>query len=93
MKCGVQQIITIICVTYVPKDFKIQTVIKQLLTTYQIFTKLPQIYFFIFASCESIIKARFGQLGENGNCIQAGVPNPGEGGTHIGKWYGNVPQS
>ena len=35
--------ITIICVTYVQKDFKILTLIKQLLTKYQIFTKLPQI--------------------------------------------------
>ena len=42
-KCGVRQIITIICVTYVHKDFKIQTFMKQLSTEYQIFTKLPQI--------------------------------------------------
>ena len=37
------QIITIICVTYVQKNFQIQTLIEQLLTKYQIFTKLPQI--------------------------------------------------
>ena len=43
MKCGVLQIITIICVTYVQKDFQIQTSVKQLLTKYQIFKKLPQI--------------------------------------------------
>ena len=43
MKCGVWQIITIICFTYLHKDFQIQTFIKQLLTKYQIFTKLPQI--------------------------------------------------
>ena len=30
-------------VTYVQKDLKIQTLIKQLLTNYQIFKKLPQI--------------------------------------------------
>ena len=30
-------------VTYVQKDFYIRTLIKQLLTKYQIFTKLPQI--------------------------------------------------
>ena len=43
MKCGVQQKITIKCVTYVQKDFKIQTLIKQLLIKNQIFMKLPQI--------------------------------------------------
>ena len=43
MKCGVRQIITIICVTYVQKNFKIRTLIKQLLTKYQFLTKLPQI--------------------------------------------------
>ena len=32
MKCGVLQIIAIKCVTYVQKDFKIQTLIKELLT-------------------------------------------------------------
>ena len=42
-KCGVRQIITMIRVTHVQKDFKIQTLIKQLLTKYQIFMKLPQI--------------------------------------------------
>ena len=34
---------TIICVTYVQKNFEIQTFIKQLLTKYQILTKLPEI--------------------------------------------------
>ena len=29
------------CVTYVQKDFEIHTLIKQLLTKYQIFMKLP----------------------------------------------------
>ena len=42
-KRGVWQIITIICVTYVQKDFKIRTLIKLLLTEYQICTKLSQI--------------------------------------------------
>ena len=37
------QIITIICVTYVQKNFSIRALIKQLLTKYQNFTKLPQI--------------------------------------------------
>ena len=32
-----------VSVTYVQKDLKIRTLIKQLLTSYQIFTKLPQI--------------------------------------------------
>ena len=41
-KCSVRQIITIMCVVYE----QIQTLIKQLLTKYQIFTKLPQIYNF-----------------------------------------------
>ena len=36
-------LITIICVTHVQKDFKIRTLIKQILTKYQISTKLPQI--------------------------------------------------
>ena len=43
MKCAVLQIITIICVTHVQKNFQIRASIKQLLTKYQIFTKLPQI--------------------------------------------------
>ena len=43
MKCAVLQIITIICVTYVQKNFLNQASIKQLLTKYQIFTILPQI--------------------------------------------------
>ena len=38
-ECGVWQIVTIICLTYVQKDFQIQTLIKQLLTKYQIFMK------------------------------------------------------
>ena len=42
-KCAVLQIITVICVTHVQKNFQIQTWIKQLLTKYQFFTKLPQI--------------------------------------------------
>ena len=47
MKCAVLQIIIIICVTRVQKIFlKIQTLIKQLLTKYQIFTILPQISHF-----------------------------------------------
>ena len=36
-------LITIICVTHVQKNFQIRASIKQLLTKYQIFTKLPQI--------------------------------------------------
>ena len=43
MNCGVWQIITFVRVTYEQKDFKIGTLIKQLLTKYQKFTKLPQI--------------------------------------------------
>ena len=43
MTCGVRQILTIICVTYVQKNFKIRTLIKQLLTKYEFLTKLPQI--------------------------------------------------
>ena len=42
-ECAVLQIITIICVTHVQKNFEIRTSNKQLLTKYQIFTKLPQI--------------------------------------------------
>ena len=42
-KYGVRQIITIICVTYVQKNFKIRTLIKQLSTKYQFLMKLPQI--------------------------------------------------
>ena len=38
-----QQIITIICVKYVQKNFYIPTLIKQLFTKYQLFTKWPQI--------------------------------------------------
>ena len=45
-KCAVLQIITIICVTHVQKNFQIQASIKQLLTKYQIFTILPQISHF-----------------------------------------------
>ena len=43
MKYGLWKIITVICVTYVQKDFKIRTLIKQLLTKYRFFTKLAQI--------------------------------------------------
>ena len=43
LKRTVLRIITIICVTYVQKNLLIRTWIKQLLTKYQIFTKLPQI--------------------------------------------------
>ena len=43
MKCGVRQIITILCVTYVQKNFQIQTLMKQLFTKYQFLQKLPQI--------------------------------------------------
>ena len=43
MKYGVRKIIRVICVTYVQKNFKIQIAIKQLLTKYKIFKKLPQI--------------------------------------------------
>ena len=41
LKCVVLQIITIICITLVQKNFWIRHSIKQLLTRYQIFTKLP----------------------------------------------------
>ena len=43
MKYGLRKVITVICVTYVQKDFYIRTLIKQLLTKYRFFTKLPQI--------------------------------------------------
>ena len=42
-KCGVRWLNTIISVTYVEKDFYIRTLIRQLLTKYQFFKKLPQI--------------------------------------------------
>ena len=42
-KCTVLQIIPIVCVTHVQKNFQIWTSIKQLWTKYQIFMKLPQI--------------------------------------------------
>ena len=42
-KCSVRQIITIICVTYVQKNFKIRTLIRKLFTKYHFLTKLPQI--------------------------------------------------
>ena len=42
-KCGVPQIITMICVTHVQKNFQIRTLIKQLFRKYQILKKLPQI--------------------------------------------------
>ena len=47
MKYGVLKIITLICVTYVQKDFWIGTLIKQLLTKYQFFMKLPKFHKFI----------------------------------------------
>ena len=43
MTCVVRQKIALIHVTHVQNDFKIRTLTKQLLTKYQIFTKLPQI--------------------------------------------------
>ena len=43
MKYGVRQKIIIKCITYVQKDFYIRTLIKQLLTKYQSFMKLPKI--------------------------------------------------
>ena len=43
MKFGVRQIITITRVTHVQRDFWIRSLMKQLLTKYQIFTKLPEI--------------------------------------------------
>ena len=42
-ECGVRQVITIMCVTYVQKKFTILTLIKQLLTKYQFFTKWTNI--------------------------------------------------
>ena len=39
-KCGVCQIITIICVTYVQKNLKIWTLIKHLFTKYQFFKEI-----------------------------------------------------
>ena len=42
-ECDVLQIILIICVTHVQKNFQIRASSKELLTKYQIFTKLPQI--------------------------------------------------
>ena len=44
MKYDARQIITIICVTYVQKNFEIWTLIKHLFTKYQFLTKLPQIW-------------------------------------------------
>ena len=46
MKCDMLQIITIICVTHVQKNFEIRASIKQLVTKYQIFMILPQISHF-----------------------------------------------
>ena len=40
MKCGVRQIITIICVTYVQKHVKIRTLIKQLFNKISIFHEM-----------------------------------------------------
>ena len=42
-KYGMRKIIRVICAICVQKDFKIRTLIKQLLTKYQFFMKLPQI--------------------------------------------------
>ena len=41
-----RQIITIIYVTYVQKNFYIRTLHKQLFTKYQILTKLPKFHIF-----------------------------------------------
>ena len=43
---GVWKMIAVICVTYVQKDFLIRTWIKQLLTKYQSFKKLPKFHVF-----------------------------------------------
>ena len=43
---GEPQMITIICVTYGQNDFQIRTLIKQLLTKYQIFTNCPKFNIF-----------------------------------------------
>ena len=43
MKCDVPQKIIIKFVTHVQKDFKIQSLIQQLLTKYQIFKKWTKI--------------------------------------------------
>ena len=57
------QIITIICVTHVQKNFQIRASIKQLLTKYQIFTKLPQIpHIHINRNFSSIFVTFLGQL-------------------------------
>ena len=42
-KYSVRKIITVVFVTYVQKDLWIRTLIQQLLTKYQFFTKLPKI--------------------------------------------------
>ena len=53
------QIITFVRVTHVQKDFQNQTLIKQLLTKYQIFMKLPQMsHIFKNRNFLSIIKKR-----------------------------------
>ena len=54
------QIITIICVTNVQQGFSIWTLIKQLLTKYQLFTKLPKIlYIYKNRNFVSIIEKRY----------------------------------
>ena len=55
-KYGMQKIITVICVTYVQKYFKIRTLIKRLLAKYQFFTKSPQIFSEIFQALGCIAK-------------------------------------
>ena len=58
MKYTVRKIITVIRVTQCAKGFLIQTLIKQLLTKYQFFTKLPLSHIHKNRNCSSI----------NGNC-------------------------
>ena len=45
-KYGVLQIITILCVTYVQKDFKIWTLIKQLLANINFSRNFPKFHIF-----------------------------------------------
>ena len=42
-ECGVQQVVTIVWVTYVQKGFLVRIWMMELLTKNQIFSKLPQI--------------------------------------------------
>ena len=69
-KSGVWKLITIICVTYVQQDFQIQTLIKQLLTKYQIFTSWEWILYQIIWPCIIV----FGYHCTNGSFIWT-VPN------------------